>query len=122
MRWLVVALGGALGAMTRYGVALAVARLWKREFPLATLMINVSGSFVVGFVAGIAAEKASIDPLWRLLIVTGFVGAYTTFSTFELETHQLVKGGSVLPAITYVLASVIAGFVAVQLGIAAGRR
>ena len=108
--------------MARYGVALAVARVWRREFPLGTLLVNISGSFVVGFVAALAAEKTSIDPLWRLLIVTGFVGAYTTFSTFELETHGLARSGAVLPAIVYVVASVVAGFVAVHLGIAAGRR
>ncbi|HKO01402.1 MAG TPA: CrcB family protein, partial [Thermoanaerobaculia bacterium] len=79
-RFLVVAAGGAAGAVARYGVTLAVAIFWRRDFPLATFLINVSGSFILGFFATLAAERAAIDPLWRLLVATGFVGAYTTFS------------------------------------------
>lgn len=121
-RFLIVALGGALGAMSRYGVALVVAAFWKRDFPLATLLINVTGSFVLGFLATFAAEKSAIDPLWRLLITTGFLGAYTTFSTFEYETQRLAESGAVWWGALNVIMSVAAGFAAVQLGVFLARR
>ena len=121
-RFLVVALGGAFGAMSRYAVSLLVARIWTRDFPLATLLINVSGSFILGFFATIAAEKTSFDPLWRLLIATGFVGAYTTFSTFEYETQRLTESGALRWGALNIMTSVAAGFAAVQLGVFLARR
>ena len=122
MRFLVVAIGGALGAMSRYAVALLVAAFWKFDFPLATLLINVSGSLILGFFSTFAAERMAIDPLWRLLIATGFVGAYTTFSTFEFETQRLTESGAIGWALLNVTTSVIAGFAAVQLGVMFARR
>jgi len=120
-RFLVVAAGGAAGAVARYGVTLFVATFWKRDFPLATLLINVSGSFILGFFATMAAERAAIDPMWRLLIATGFVGAYTTFSTFEYETERLAASGALAWGIVNILTSVIAGFIAVRLGVILAR-
>lgn len=122
MRFLAVAVGGALGAMSRYGVALLVAIFWKRDFPLATLLINVSGSFVLGFFSTFAVQKTSLDPIWRLLVATGFVGAYTTFSTFEYETQRLAESGALWWGALNVIASVAAGFAAVQLGVILARR
>jgi CrcB protein len=121
-RFLVVALGGALGAVSRYSVALVVAIFWKGDFPLATLLINVTGSFILGFFATFASEKTPIDPLWRLLVATGFVGAYTTFSTFEYETQRLTESGTLWWGGLNVLISVAAGFTAVQLGVFLARR
>jgi fluoride exporter len=118
---LVVGLGGFLGAITRYGVGLAVARVWSGEFPLGTFLINVSGSFVLGLFSTLATERLPIGPAWRLLVATGFVGAYTTFSTFEWETHRLVQTGAAGWAIVNVLASVAAGFLALRLGVALAR-
>jgi CrcB protein len=117
-RFLVVAAGGALGAVARYGVALAVALVWRRSFPLGTLVINVSGCFILGLFATLAAERMAVEPLLRLFIATGFVGAYTTFSTFEYETHQL----TVWWGLVNVLTSVVAGYAAVQLGVMIARR
>ncbi|HSP34542.1 MAG TPA: fluoride efflux transporter CrcB [Thermoanaerobaculia bacterium] len=122
LRVAVVALGGALGAVARYGVSLLVARLWTFDFPLGTFLINVTGSFILGFFATFAAERTALDPLWRLLVATGFVGAYTTFSTFEYETQRLTESGATSIAVANVIASVIAGFAAVQLGILLARR
>ena len=122
MKVAVVALGGALGALARYGVALFVTRFWENPFPLSTFLINVTGSFVMGFFVAFATESSGLNPLWRLLIVTGFLGAYTTFSTFEYETHRLATNGAWTLALLNVLASVIAGFVAIQLGIMVVRR
>lgn len=121
-RFLMVAAGGALGSVARYAVGLMIAGVWKREFPLATFLINVSGSFVLGFFAAWGAERAAIDPLWRLLVATGFLGAYTTFSTFEIETHALSESGAIGLALLNVVGSVAAGFIAVHLGIALARR
>jgi fluoride exporter len=121
-RFLIVAFGGALGAMSRYGVALLVALFWKRDFPLATLLINVTGSFILGFFATFAAERTSLDPMWRLLVATGFVGAYTTFSTFEYETQRLTESGALWWGALNVITSVAAGFTAVQLGVILARR
>jgi len=121
-RFLAVAVGGALGAVSRYGVALLVAMFWKRDFPLATLLINVSGSFILGFFATFAAGRMTLDPLWRLFVATGFVGAYTTFSTFEYETQRLTESGAVWWGALNVVTSVAAGFAAVQLGVLLARR
>lgn len=122
MKVVVVAFGGALGAAARYGVAVLVARFWTSSFPLATFLINVSGSFILGFFATFAAEKSALDPLWRLLVATGFVGAYTTFSTFEYETQTLAESGAMMFAVANVVGSVVAGFAAVQLGVMLARR
>lgn len=121
-RFLAVAFGGALGAVSRYGVVLLVANFWKRDFPLATLLINVSGSFILGLFSTFAVEKTSLDPLWRLLVATGFVGAYTTFSTFEYETQRLTEMGAVWWGALNIIASIAAGFAAVQLGVFLARR
>ena len=120
-RVLVVALGGALGAIARYGVSLAVAAFWRREFPLATFLINVTGCFILGYFATLAAQRMAVDPLWRLFIATGFVGAYTTFSTFEYETFRSFQDGELLMAGLNVALSVAIGFVFVWLGVITGR-
>jgi CrcB protein len=114
---LAVGCGGFAGAIARYGLALLVARFWNSPLPLATFLINVSGSFILGLFSTWAAERAGVDPVWRLLIGTGFVGAYTTFSTFEYETHRLAESGLATWAVLNVAASVVAGYVAVHLGV-----
>jgi CrcB protein len=121
-RFLVVALGGAFGAMSRYGVSVLIGAHWRRDFPIATLLINVTGSFILGLFSTFAAEKSSLDPLWRLLVATGFVGAYTTFSTFEYETQRLAESGALWLGVVNVLTSVAAGFAAVQVGVFLARR
>ncbi len=121
-RFLAVAAGGALGSVARYGVALLFAGIWRREFPLATFLINVSGSFALGFLATWGAEREAVDPVLRLLMTTGFLGAYTTFSTFEYETQRLAEGNAVGWALVNVAGSVLAGFAAVQLGVLLARR
>jgi fluoride exporter len=121
-RFLVVAAGGAAGAVARYAVTLIVAMFWKRDFPLATLLINVTGSFILGLFSTLAAERIGIDPMWRLLVATGFVGAYTTFSTFEYETERLAESGAIGWGVVNILTSVLVGFVAVRLGVSLARR
>ncbi len=121
VRFLVVGIGGFLGAIARYAIGLAVARVWTGEFPLATFAINVSGCFALGLFSTLATDRLAISPLWRLLFATGFVGAYTTFSTWEYETQRLTEMGALWWATLNVVFSVVAGFVAVRLGVALAR-
>jgi CrcB protein len=113
---LAVGCGGFVGALARYGASLLVARFWAREFPLATFLINVSGSFILGVFLTIAAERLPLAPHWRLLIATGFVGAFTTFSTFTYETLRLAEARSLWLAGLNIIASVAVGLLAVAAG------
>ena len=116
MNMLIIGIGGALGAVSRYGIALWVGQRWGRSFPLGTFVINVSGSFLIGLLMTLLAERFSVNPQWRLLLVVGFLGAYTTFSTFEYETGALLKDGEWLFASLNVILSVLVGFLALKLG------
>lgn len=118
---LLLLLGGAAGTLARYGVGHWFAsHPWGRAFPLGTLFINVSGSFVLGFAAVVIFERLPEQHHhWYFLVGVGFCGAYTTFSTFEWETFQLLRHGRWLAALANVLGSVLAGFAAVVLGVAA---
>ncbi len=120
-RFLAVAAGGSLGSVARYAVSLLVARFWASDFPLATFLVNVAGCFILGLFSTLASERLSIDPAWRLLVATGFVGAFTTFSTFEYETHRLTEMGAFAWAAGNVVVSLAAGFAAVRLGVALAR-
>jgi CrcB protein len=116
MNALVIGIGGFVGAVARYGIAVWIGRRWGRSFPLGTFVINVSGSFLIGLLMTLMAERFTENPQWRLLLVVGFLGAYTTFSTFEYETGALLKDGEWLFAGLNVILSVIVGFVALKLG------
>jgi CrcB protein len=116
MNVLVIGIGGFVGAVARYGIAGWIGQRWGRSFPLGTLVINVSGSFLIGLLMTLMAERFTENPQWRLLLVVGFLGAYTTFSTFEYETGALLKDGEWLFAGLNVVLSVIVGFAALKLG------
>lgn len=120
--YVLVAAGGALGALARFVLARWVGGLVDTRFPLGTFVINVSGSFLLGVVGTLAAERIvpNADAL-RLALGVGFLGAYTTFSTFELETHGLLDDGSWIAASANVVLSVVLGLVAVRAGISAAR-
>lgn len=120
-RLLLVGAGGFLGAIARYAVHLGVARLWAGEFPLGTFLVNVSGCFALGVFVTLTAERLALDPGVRLLVATGFLGAYTTFSTFEYETHRLLETGAWFWAAANAAGSLVAGLVAVRLGVALAR-
>jgi fluoride exporter len=108
-------LGGALGALCRYGVNLVVQVLFQtRVFPWATFAINIIGSFGLAFL--FFANYFQLPHVWRVAIGTGFLGAFTTFSTFELETLQLMESGKPFLALLYVVVSVMVGFMAALLG------
>lgn len=108
---LLVAIGGAFGAVARYWVATAFARRIGTEWPWGTLFINLSGCFLIA----VLSARLSSDNL-RYLLPVGFVGAYTTFSTYEYETLRLMQDGAPGPALLYVAASNLLGFAAVLLG------
>ena len=116
MNVLVIGIGGFVGAVARYGIAGWIGQRWGRSFPLGTFVINVSGSFLIGLLMTLMAERFTENPQWRLLLVVGFLGAYTTFSTFEYETGALLKDSEWLFAGLNVVLSVIVGFAALQLG------
>jgi CrcB protein len=122
-----VALGSALGGLTRWGVGLAALRLLGKAFPYGTLLINVTGSLFLGWLATYLAGKLAPEQpprlredLW-LLLGTGFTGAYTTFSTFEYEAHGLFAEGRGAAGAAYLLLSVALGFAAVRLGVLLAR-
>jgi CrcB protein len=116
MNYLIIGIGGFLGAISRYALAVWIEQRWSQSFPLGTFVINVSGSFFIGLLMVLFTERFMVNPQWRLLLVVGFLGAYTTFSTFEYETGALLKDGEWLFAMLNVVASVVAGFIALKLG------
>ena len=118
---LLVALGGGLGAASRYGVSLAMPAR-AGEWPWATFTINVAGSLLIGALAGWLATKGEAGEPWRLLLGVGVLGGFTTFSAYSLETMRLVERNDWLGASTYSLGSVIAGLAAVGLGLLIAKR
>ena len=114
--YFIIGLGGFFGAVARYIVALWIGQRWGRIFPLGTFVVNISGCFLISFLMSLFTEKFMVNPQLRLFLVIGFLGAYTTFSTFEYETGNLVKDGEWSIALANVILSVIAGFVALKSG------
>jgi CrcB protein len=106
MGYLIVFLGGGLGAALRHGVNIASARLSGTAFPYATLIANVSGSLVMGLLAGYFAFRSGTSQHWRLFLTTGILGGYTTFSTFSLDAVVLYERGEAAMAALYVILSV----------------
>ena len=120
--FLAVSVGGILGANTRYLVSLYIAERLGTAFPYGTLLINVTGSLIIGFFLTLATERFSLDPHWRLFFATGFLGAYTTFSSYTFEAAQLVRDGSYGLAFVYLFGSVLAGMLGVFAGIIAAEQ
>jgi fluoride exporter len=118
MPFIVIAGGAALGANARYLVGLYVADRLGPDFPYGTLLINVTGSLVIGFFLTLVSQRLVVNPLWRLFFATGFLGGYTTFSAYTFEAAMLLRAGAVLPAFIYLFGSVAAGMVGVFMGIA----
>jgi CrcB protein len=110
-----IAIGGALGASARYGVAQLVA-VSPDSFPWATFWTNITGSFALGVVLALVLERFPPSRYARAFAATGFLGAYTTYSTFAVETDLLVKDGHAVTAMAYVVATLVMGFGAVWLG------
>ncbi|HSS64388.1 MAG TPA: fluoride efflux transporter CrcB [Gammaproteobacteria bacterium] len=117
-----IAAGGALGALSRYWVSIGVHKLAGGEFPYGTLTVNVAGSLLMGALYVLFIERMGIDPVWRGALLIGLLGAFTTFSTFSIETLNLVENGESLRAVANVAASVILCIAACWIGMVAGRQ
>ena len=110
---MLVGLGGFLGAIARFVVGTVIADRWGRSWPYGTFIINITGCFMIAFFLTLTTERVTIHEGWRFLFPVGFVGAYTTFSTYEFETMQLIQTGAWARAASYVVLSTIAGLAAV---------
>ena len=113
---LVIALGAAVGANLRYGLSIWAAQQWGAAFPYGTLLINVLGSFAIGVVMVLLTTRLAVSDMWRLLLVTGLLGGFTTFSTFSYETYGLLVSGSWFEAGMNIVGSVGLGMIGVFLG------
>lgn len=107
MQWLAVAAGGALGALGRYGLNGLVAHYSNLRFPLGTLLANLIGSVLIGLMFVLILERGVLPPIWREFAMIGVLGAFTTFSTFSLDTISLWHNGELLMTAIYILANVV---------------
>jgi CrcB protein len=119
--YVVIAAGAVLGANARYVVTNWTVNRWGAAFPYGTFIINVSGAFVIGLFLSFVAGRAPINALWRLFFVTGFLGAYTTFSTYTWDALTLQGGGAWVRAAAYVVGTNVVGLLGVWLGAAIAR-
>ncbi|MCW5961075.1 MAG: fluoride efflux transporter CrcB [Pyrinomonadaceae bacterium] len=118
----VIGAGGAFGAIARYLLNISPLASLFEKFPFPTFFINVTGSFLIGFFLIVLTDKVAVPENLRLAVMIGFLGAFTTFSTFELELFDLIREKFALTAFGYLFLSVAVGFAAVIAGIAVGRR
>src|SRR5580700_4421679 len=118
-----VMLGGATGSLARYLVGTAIMTRVGGRFPVGTVFINITGSFLIGFIMTLLNERLNPNPNWRLLLVVGVLGGYTTFSSCEWESPGQARGGGRWLALLNVAGSVVLGYIAVWLGVVvAGKR
>jgi len=113
---LLIAFGGALGSIARYWVGTTIAGRMGTKFPYGTFVINITACMIIGFSLTVLSKRADMNPAWRFLIPVGFIGAYSTFSTYEWETFSTIRTGAFLLAALYAVSSLILGLVAVWAG------
>ncbi|NLC28673.1 MAG: fluoride efflux transporter CrcB [Campylobacteraceae bacterium] len=114
---LAVAFGGALGSLLRYGVGLCIAHIWPPHSYIATVLVNIVGSFLVGSLFAWFALRPESSDLMRLLLITGFLGGFTTFSAFSLDALRLISDGESMNALLYMGVTLCCGLLATLLGI-----
>lgn len=115
-KYLVVLAGAGLGGLARYVAGTWIMAKYAGRFPLGTFVINVSGSFLIGVLMTLFTERLNPHPNWRLFLVVGILGGYTTFSSFEYEAYQSVRDGARWMGMLYVTGSVLVGYLGVWLG------
>jgi len=120
-KYWMVALGGLLGSVSRFWLGGIISEKMGAKFPYGTFVINCSGCFLIGLVMTVLAEKGYANSMWRYLVVIGFLGGYTTFSSFEYETFHAVQESEFLIGLLNAVASVVVGFLSVWLGSIAGK-
>ena len=120
-KYMMVALGGALGSVLRFWVDSHISNRFPTRFPSGTFVINCTASFLIGFIVTVLSAKTDLSPNWRYLIPIGFIGGYSTFSTFEYETFRVFQQGEYLISGMNVALSVVVGFISVWLGVITGR-
>ena len=121
-KYIYIALGGALGSIARYWVGSTIASRLGTRFPYGTFVINMTACVIIGFSLTYLARRTGVNAAWRFLIPSGFVGAYSTFSTYEWETLYTLRSGAFLEASLYALGSLFLGLVAVWMGILIAER
>lgn len=112
-KYLFIAFGGALGSMARYWVGSTIANRMGTKFPYGTFVINITACVIIGFSLTFLGKRAGLNPAWRFLLPVGFIGAYSTFSTYEWETLSTIRSGAFLLAAFYAVSSLILGLAAV---------
>lgn len=117
LKYFYIAVGGSLGAIARFLVGTAVASRVGTKFPYGTFIINMTACVVIGFSLTFLSRRAELNPAWRYLIPVGFVGAYSTFSTYEWETLSSIRAGAFLVAAGYAFVSLALGLLSVWAGI-----
>jgi len=120
-KYFLIALGGSLGSIARFWIGSAIASRLGTRFPYGTFIINITACIIIGFSMGFLSRRTEINPAWRYLVPTGFVGAYSTFSTFEWEIFSTLQAGALLIAGLYVVLSLVLGLVAVWCGVVMAR-
>lgn len=116
-KYFFIALGGSIGAIARYWVGSAISGRYGTRFYYGTFVINMTACIIIGFALTFLGKRAELSPVWRYLIPIGFVGAYSTFSTYEWETFSSIRTGAFLIASLYALASLFLGLVAIWAGV-----
>jgi CrcB protein len=117
-KYLLIAAGGALGSIARYWVGSTVSGRMGVRFPYGTLLVNMTACVVIGFTLTYMGKRADLNPAWRFLIAVGFIGAYSTFSTFEWETLSTMRSGAFMLAGLYAIGSMVLGLAATWCGTA----
>ena len=120
--WIAIAAGGALGAVARFAMSHQVYQTFGRDFAWGTLSVNVVGSFLMGLIAVLLVDKLDLSNEWRAFLMVGFLGAFTTFSTFSYETMQYIQIGEISKALVNIGLSVLICLVAVWLGMLAAKQ
>ena len=117
-KYLLIAAGGALGSILRYWVGSSISSRIGTKFPYGTLVINITACLVIGFTLTFMSKRADLNPAWRFLIPIGFIGAYSTFSTYEWETLSTMRSGAFFLAALYAVGSLVLGLAATWCGTA----